>query len=462
MNKNNIGIIGTGVMGSALSKNFLSKNFSVSVYDKDIEKLNKLDNETNDTLTIYSDINLFVASLEVPRKIMLMVPAGSIVDDCIEDLIKVLDKEDIIMDGGNSFFKDTIRRSKKLSSLDINFFGVGISGGEEGALKGPSIMPGGPSNKYHLVKDYLETIAAQKNGVPCCSYIGKEGAGHFVKMVHNGIEYAHMQIISEVYLILKNILNKTNDEIADIFSSWNETKLSSYLVEITSKVLREKDVDNKDNLVDYIVDASSSKGTGKWTSIESFDLGINISSITSSMQARIMSNETLLRNEVNTYLSNNVNNSPLTVENIKNAYYLSKVIAYTQGFSMMYKAGINYNWDLSLENIATTFTGGCIIQAKLLEVIKKIYKESNDLENLLLSCSVKQILIDNIEDLKLVNIEAIKFGVPTPSISSTLTYINQLTSKNLGANLVQGQRDYFGAHTFKRIDKEGTFHHDWN
>lgn len=288
--KSEIGIIGTGVMGAALVKNFESKGFSISAYDKDIAKLEVLDSKTSGKVRIYKDLKAYIESLAKPRRIMLMLPAGKIIDSCIEELKIVLEKDDIIMDGGNSFFKDTIRRSKELTNLGFKFFGVGISGGEKGAEFGPCIMPGGNEESYRYIKTYLEKIAATKDGKPCCTYISENGAGHYVKMVHNGIEYSDMQLIAEVYLFMKKSMNKSNKEIAKIFEDWNKTEVKSYLIEITSKILKEQDNITGNDLIDYIKDESSSKGTGKWTSIESFELGIDVSMITSSLQARIISN----------------------------------------------------------------------------------------------------------------------------------------------------------------------------
>ncbi|MFI3260459.1 MAG: NADP-dependent phosphogluconate dehydrogenase [bacterium] len=462
MKKNEIGIIGTGVMGASLSKNFLSKGFNISVFDKDLEKLKKLDEQTNDSLTIFPNLISFVESLEIPRKIILMLPAGDITDSCLDELKDILSKGDIVMDGGNSFYKDTNRRYDYLNKFGINFFGVGISGGEKGALIGPSIMPGGNKDSYNKISSLLEVISAHKNDKPCCSYIGEGGAGHFIKMVHNGIEYADMQIIAEIYLFLKFAMNKTNLEISSILSDWNQTEVKSYLIEITSSILSEEDPKTKEDLIDLIVDASSNKGTGKWTSIESFELGINISTITSSLQARIISNFALEREVVGSYFNSIESDiANITLDELREAYYLSKVIAYTQGFSMMKQADSENNWNLNLENIASTFRAGCIIQAEFLELIVEVYKEDSSLTNLLLSSKIKDILIDNEPSLRNLVVLSITRRIPIPTINSALTYIDQLSSPLLGANLIQAQRDLFGAHTFSRKDTEGVFHHEW-
>lgn len=461
-NKSEIGIIGAGVMGSALAKNFANKNLSVSVCDIDTDKLDKLNRETTDLLAVHSDMVKFVESLVEPRKIILLLPDGKIIDECISKLTNIINKSDIIMDFGNSFYEDTNRRSALLKEKGYIYFGVGISGGEHGALTGPSIMPGGPSSSYNEIKPYLEKVAAHKNNEPCCSYIGDSGAGHFVKMVHNGIEYADMQLISEVYLFFKTALNKTNSEIADIFDKWNLSEVKSYLIEISAKVLRQKDPKTNGDLIDYIKDEASHKGTGKWTSTQSFELGINISTITSALQSRIISNYENERAVVNSYFEDTLNTKTMiSIDTVKNAYYLAKVIAYAQGFSMISLKGKEEKWNLNLENIASVFRAGCIIQAQLLEIIKEIYSSDNDIANILLSKQIKNILIDNLWSLKEFNIEGMKYDLPMPVITSSLTYINQLKSNCLGANMVQGQRDFFGAHTFKRIDEEGAFHHEW-
>lgn len=457
-----IGIIGVGVMGTALAKNFVNNKVNVSVFDIDKDKLNKLSLQTNDNLSIYYDVNSFVNSLHSPRKIILLLPDGKIIDDNICTLTKILSNEDIIMDLGNSFYKDTNRRSKELSEKGFKFLGIGISGGEYGALTGPSIMVGGPISSYNEVKPYLDKVAAYKNGEPCSFYAGEAGAGHFIKMVHNGIEYADMQLIAELYLFLKNVLNKTNSEIASIFEDFNKTELNSYLIEISSKILREEDPITGNDLIDFIKDESKYKGTGKWTSLESFELGADISTITSAFQARMISNSEIERTEINSIFNySNNESSTISINTIKNAYYLAKICAYAQGFSMISLKAKETNWSLNLESIASSFRAGCIIQAELLEIIKDIYKEDSNISNILLSSKLKPILIDNINDLRKYTVEGLVNGIPMPVFTSTLTYLDQLKAPLLGANMVQAQRDFFGAHTFERTDEKGEFHHEW-
>lgn len=465
--KNEIGLIGTGVMGAALTKNFQSRGFQVAAYDRNFELAKKVASMCEGKVQAYETLEMFVSSLEKPRRIFMMLPAGHIVDDTIALLVELLDKGDIIMDGGNSFFLDTRRRNLELTEQGFHYFGVGVSGGEQGALTGPSIMPGGNREGYESIRPYLEAISAKKDEIPCCAYMGEDGAGHFVKMVHNGIEYADMQLIAEVYLFLKQVLNKSNVEIAEILEDWNKGEARSYLIEISAKVLREKDPNSQGQLIDYIEDASSQKGTGKWTSIQSFEVGVDISMITAALQARIISNLKKERVVIGDYVRDleykmDFEINEIDINEVQKAYYLAKVVAYAQGFSMMKEAGNMYGWNLDLENIASTFRAGCIIQADFLEVIMRIYKSQPELENLLLHDEMKDIVLENEKGLRAFNIHALVKSVPTPVISSALMYLDQLKAPLLGANLIQGQRDYFGAHTFRRIDQEGVFHHGWN
>lgn len=444
--KNQIAIIGTGVMGKALAKNFIDKNIKIATYDKV-----KTEEQINQFDTLKECIN----SLESPKKILLMLPAGNIIDQTIENLIPLLNENDIIMDAGNSYFQDTNKRQKYLEEKKINYFGVGISGGEKGALEGPSIMPGGNKKAYEQIKPYLEAIAAKKDKTPCCTYIGKQGSGHFVKMVHNGIEYADMQLISEIYIFLKQVKKLTNSQISRFFNKLNQTESKSYLIHITEKILLEKDHLTENDLIDMIKDEASNKSTGAWTSKESFELSINISTITSALQARIISNNKLKIN-----LKQPEEKVEITEEEITKAYYLAKIIAYAQGFDMIKTASNKYNWNLNLENIAKIFQEGCIIKAKLLESISNIYQK--DIHNIIEDENINQIIINNINDLRKLTIISLKNALPIPTMTSALTYIDQLNSNLLGANMIQAQRDYFGAHTYMRKDKEGTFHNDWN
>lgn len=464
--KNQIAVVGLGVMGSALAKNFLSRGFSVALFNRTFATAKDIASQSEGKGFAYETLKDLVVSLEKPRKLFFMLPAGEVVDQHISELESLLEPGDIIMDGGNSFFEDSRRRSAHCEAKGISFFGVGVSGGEQGALLGPSIMPGGKKESYGAISPYLESISAKKDGEPCCAYIGEDGAGHFVKMVHNGIEYADMQLIAELYLYCKEVLHKSNGDIADILESWQETEVKSYLIEISATVLREKDPDSSGDLVDAIVDAASQKGTGKWTSIQSFELGVNVSMITASLQGRIVSNLSKEREKLGAYWKNTpkmkLDIPEITLEELRSAYYLAKVVAYVQGFAMMSEAAKVYHWNLHLENIASIFRAGCIIQAEFLEVIMKLYRSQPNLENLFLHPEMETLVSSSIGHLRHLQVSSVAVGLPTPSISASLLYLDQLGSPLLGANLIQGQRDYFGAHTFLRRDKEGVFHHEWN
>lgn len=464
--ENQLAVVGLGVMGAALAKNFISRGVQVALFNRTFATAEAISAESGGKATAYETLESLVKSLEKPRKIFFMLPAGPIVDEHIQQLEGLLEQGDIIMDGGNSFFEDSRRRSAHCEKIGLSFFGVGVSGGEQGALLGPSIMPGGKKESYEAIRPFLESISAKKGDMPCCAYIGEDGAGHFVKMVHNGIEYADMQLIAEIYLYCKKVLKKNNSEIAKIFENWSQTEVKSYLIEISARVLREKDPETSGDLVDFIQDAASQKGTGKWTSIQSFELGVDVSMITSSLQARIVSNLTKEREIMGGYLENSVETGlkipEMTVDELRSAYYLAKIVAYAQGFSMMREAGKVYKWTLNLQEVASIFRAGCIIQAEFLEVIMKLYNSQPDLENLLLHSDMKEIVRETIVNLRSLQVGVVAFGVPAPSIGAALLYLDQLSSGLLGANLIQGQRDFFGAHTFLRTDREGVFHHDWN
>ncbi len=461
--KNQIGIIGLGTMGRALSLNLCNHNFKVAGYNRSYSTTKRIMQE-HDNFSGYETISDFINSLELPRKIILMVPAGPIVDAFIEILLEHLSKNDIIMDCGNSYYKDTIKRSEILSKKHLIYFGVGVSGGEKGALLGPSIMPGGEKEHYHLIQPFLDKIAARKNKVPCCTYIGPTGAGHYVKMVHNGIEYADMQLISEVYLYFKYVVNMSNFEIADILTQWNTSILKSYLIEITISILKEKDPLSDNDLLDMIVDQSAQKGTGKWTVMEATEQGQCVSLIQAAVDSRIVSNLVLERNSLKSPLKNVEASTPsklLTVEEVRCAYLIAKLVAYAQGFSMMHQASIFYHWKLNFENIASIFRAGCIIQTELLETLMVIYRDSPNIGNLLLHPDIITLIEEGFSPLRSFNLHSLVNGVPIPVFSAALTYLDQLTATSVGANLIQAQRDYFGSHTFERTDQEGAIHHDW-
>lgn len=458
-NISNIGVVGLGVMGKNIARNMLSHGFKVSGYNRSFEKTKALIDMNIDGFTGFENIKDFVASLESPKKVFLMVPAGEAVDKTIDELVPLLSKGDIIMDGGNSFFKDTNARNEKLTKLGIHYFGVGVSGGEEGALKGPSIMPSGNKESYPLIGNILEAISAKKDGEPCCVYIGPEGSGHYVKMVHNAIEYADMQLLAEIYLVLKYVNGYKNSQIADIIEEWNKGEVSSYLVEITYQVLREKDDLTEKDLIDVIKDRAGNKGTGRWTSIEALNQEFNASLLTAAYQARVMSNNLHLRKELAKSVKTAIT-QPIPVKELHKAYSLAKAVAYSQGFGLYTDASNRYGWKFNLKEIAAIFRAGCIIKARLLSDIMEAYADGA--EDLILYKSFKEKLVNNNEALRELNIAGLKAGLALPVFMSASTYLNQVSSECLGANIIQGQRDYFGAHTYERTDREGFYHHNWS
>ncbi|MFS1513332.1 NADP-dependent phosphogluconate dehydrogenase [Chengkuizengella sp. SCS-71B] len=467
MSKQQIGVIGLAVMGKNLALNIESRGFSVSVFNRSYQKTDEfLKENTDKKVSGYDTIESFVNSLEVPRKIIIMVKAGVPTDDTIQQLLPYLSKGDIIIDGGNAYFPDTQRRNKQLEEAGIRFIGTGVSGGEEGALKGPSIMPGGQEDAYKLVEPVLTAISAKVNGDPCCTYIGPDGAGHYVKMVHNGIEYGDMQLICEAYHLMKEVLQLETHEIHEIFSEWNKGELDSYLIEITADIFTKVDSETNKPVVDVILDTAGQKGTGKWTSQSALDLGVPLSIITESVFARFIS---AMKEE--RVAASKVLNGPKAVElsegkqdlieAIRKALYASKICSYAQGFAQMRAASEEYNWNLQYGNIAMIFRGGCIIRAGFLQNIKDAYDRDPALKNLLLDPYFKEI-VENYQDAwrKVISL-AVTHGIPVPGFSTALAYYDSYRTERLPANLLQAQRDYFGAHTFKRIDKEGTFHYEW-
>ncbi|WP_413407881.1 NADP-dependent phosphogluconate dehydrogenase [Paenibacillus amylolyticus] len=467
MTKQQIGVIGLAVMGKNLALNIESKGFSVSVYNRSPEKTNDLLKEAEGkNLTGSFSIEEFVASLESPRKILIMVQAGKATDATIEQLLPHLDEGDIIIDGGNAYFPDTQRRSKELEDKGIRFIGTGVSGGEEGALKGPSIMPGGQESAYKLVEPILTAISAKVGDDPCCTYIGPDGAGHYVKMVHNGIEYGDMQLIGEAYHLLKSVLNVSVEELHAIFTEWNQGELDSYLIEITADIFSKYDPETGKPMVDVILDAAGQKGTGKWTSQSALDLGVPLSMITESVFSRFLS---AMKDE--RVAASKILNGPATeafsgdkkafIESVRKALFASKIVSYAQGFAQMRAASDEYGWDLKYGNIAMIFRGGCIIRSQFLQNIKEAYDKDAALKNLLLDPYFQNIVESYQGAWREVVASAVKQGVPVPGFSSALSYYDSYRTERLPANLLQAQRDYFGAHTFKRVDKEGSFHHNW-
>ncbi|MGG2027782.1 NADP-dependent phosphogluconate dehydrogenase [Gottfriedia sp. S16(2024)] len=467
MAKQQIGVIGLAVMGKNLALNIESRGFSISVYNRSVEKTEEFLKEAEGKNVVGTfSIEEFVNSLETPRKILIMVKAGAPTDSTIEQLLPHLDKGDILIDGGNTYYKDTQRRNKMLSDSGIHFIGTGVSGGEEGALKGPSIMPGGQKEAFELVKPIFEAIAAKVNNEPCTTYIGPDGAGHYVKMVHNGIEYGDMQLISEAYFLLKNVLGLSADELHRVFSDWNKGELDSYLIEITADIFTKTDEETGKPLVDVILDKAGQKGTGKWTSQSTLDLGVPTSIITESVFARFISamkDERVKASKLLTGPSTSTYNGDKEqlIEDVRKALYMSKICSYAQGFAQLRAASDEYNWDLQYGDIAMIFRGGCIIRAAFLQKIKEAYDLDANLSNLLLDPYFKEIVESYQGALRKISVVAIEAGVPIPCFSAALAYFDSYRTETLPANLIQAQRDYFGAHTYERIDKEGKFHTQW-
>ncbi|MFB4359990.1 NADP-dependent phosphogluconate dehydrogenase [Pantoea sp. BS_8] len=467
MSKQQIGVVGMAVMGRNLALNIESRGYTVSVFNRSREKTDEVIAENpGKKLAPFYTVKEFVDSLEKPRRILLMVQAGEATDKTIASLTPHLDKGDILIDGGNTFYKDTIRRNKELSDQGFNFIGTGVSGGEEGALKGPSIMPGGQKEAYELVAPILDKIAARaEDGEACVSYIGPDGAGHYVKMVHNGIEYGDMQLIAEAYALLKGALGLNNEELAKRFTEWNNGELSSYLIDITKDIFTKKDEDGH-YLIDVILDEAANKGTGKWTSQSSLDLGEPLSLITESVFARYLSSLKSQRVAASKVLSGPqakafAGDQAEFVEKVRRALYLGKIVSYAQGFSQLRAASDENNWDLHYGEIAKIFRAGCIIRAQFLQKITDAYAEDAGIANLLLAPYFKDIADQYQQALRDVVAYAVQNGIPTPTFSAAIAYYDSYRSEVLPANLIQAQRDYFGAHTYKRIDKEGVFHTEW-
>ncbi|MDY7548563.1 NADP-dependent phosphogluconate dehydrogenase [Glaciimonas sp. Gout2] len=468
MTKQIIGVIGLAVMGRNLALNIESRGHSVSVYNRSAEKTDSLVAEFPDrNLVATYSLKEFIDSLEKPRRVLLMVKAGSATDETIAAVKPLLDNGDILIDGGNTHFTDTIRRNDDLAKSGIHFIGTGVSGGEEGALKGPAIMPGGQREAYDLVAPILTEIAAKAaDGVPCVGYIGPNGAGHFVKMVHNGIEYGDMQLIAESYAVLKNVIGLSNQELSQVYSDWNKGELNSYLIEITSQIFAKKDTDTDKDLVDVILDRAAQKGTGKWTSQNALDLGAPLPLITEAVFARVLSSLKDERVAASKKLSGPLQQTyngdrKALIDAVQRALYFSKIISYAQGFAQLRAASNEYKWDLDYGNIAKIFRAGCIIRASFLQKIMEAYATNKQLANLLLDDYFSEIAEKYQSALREVVIAALNAGVPVPAFSSAIAYFDAYRTERLPANLIQAQRDFFGAHTFERIDKKGSFHASW-
>jgi 6-phosphogluconate dehydrogenase len=462
-----IGVTGLAVMGANLARNLARNGYTVALHNRSVEKTDALLAAHGDEGDFVRTETLaeLVESLEKPRRVLIMVKAGGPVDSVIDQLVPLMEPGDIIIDGGNSNFQDTRRREADLATKDLHFVGVGVSGGEEGALLGPSIMPGGSKESYDALGPLLEKISAKVDGQPCCAWIGTDGAGHFVKMVHNGIEYADMQVIGEAYDLLRSAAGIEPAAQSEIFAKWNEGQLASFLIEITAEVLGHVDAKTGKPLVDVIVDSAGQKGTGRWTVQSGLDLGSPISAIAESVFARGLSSqrdqraiaqEVLAGHEVSVELGADF------VEDVRQALYASKLISYAQGIDMLTSAAVEYNWDLKLDEIASLWRGGCIIRAELLKDITKAYAAADKPANLLFAPAFAAEIAEVLPAWRRVVATAVQLGIPVPVFSSSLAYYDGLRRKRLPAALTQGLRDLFGAHTYNRVDVEGTFHTQWS
>lgn len=469
MDKPQIGVIGMAVMGKNLALNIESRGYTVGIFNRTGSKTEAVMKEHSDKKLVASyTLADFVNSLEKPRRIVMMIKAGKPTDAVIAQLLPLLDKGDVLIDGGNTFFEDTMRRNAELDKSGINFIGMGVSGGELGALEGPSLMPGGQKEAYDLVAPILEQISAKaKDGAPCVTYIGPNGAGHYVKMVHNGIEYGDMELIAESYNLLRQLLGETPENLADTFSEWNKGELSSYLIEITADILtRKDDLGTGKPVVDVILDAAGNKGTGKWSSQNALELGQPQTLITESVYARYIS---ALKDErvaaskvlpVHTGKPDLGDHAKLT-EKIREALYFAKIMSYAQGFAQMSAASKQYDWHLNFGEIAKIWRAGCIIRAQFLQEITSAYKRDPELGNLLLDQYFQDIADKYQQSVRDVVAIAVQAGIPTPAFSAAINYYDSYRSAVLPANLIQAQRDYFGAHTYLRNDRPGVFHYTW-
>jgi len=471
MSQPSVGMIGLAVMGSNLARNIESRGFPVAVYNRTGEvtkefmtKFGTRDGKSAGFVASYT-MEDFVKSMKAPRQIFIMVKAGAGTDAVIDQLAPLLDKGDIVIDGGNAYFKDTVRREHKLQAMGLNFLGIGISGGEEGALKGPSLMPGGPRDAWKIVAPLLEKIAAQADG-PCTNYVGPDGAGHFVKMVHNGIEYGDMQLIAEAYDILRNVVGCNPEELASVFSKWNGGVLSSYLIEITAKIFAKRDPESAGALVGKILDKAGQKGTGTWTAQVALDLGISIPTISSAVDARTLSSMKDERVRASKEfkgpaVEDFTGNREEFITAVHDALYASKIMSYAQGMNLIAAASKQWSWDLKLHEIAAMWKGGCIIRAKFLDEIRRAFASNPAPSNLLLDSFMKAEVTRCVPNLRKVVGTAVSRGVPVLGFAASLGYFDSYRTASLPQNLTQAQRDFFGAHTYERTDRSGSFHTEW-
>ncbi len=465
-NKNAFGMIGLGTMGSNLLQNIADHGYHCAGYDNNVDKVESLNNINNDNVHGFSDLEAFAKSLTSPRIVMMLVPAGQIVDSVIEDLLKVLDQGDIIIDGGNSHFIDTERRNVELEKKGYHFIGMGVSGGEEGARRGPSMMPGGDKKAYEIVEPILKKIAANVGGEPTVAFMGLRSAGHFVKMVHNGIEYAIMQIISETYTILNNRLNYNNLQIHDVFTKWNEGRLQSYLLDITRDIFAFRNEGEKEILLDNISDQAKAKGTGKWTSQAAMDLHLPAPIIDIAVAMRDLSQYKELRIATSKlYPNSNEMKFPEKdaeyITNLEQAFYFSMVSAYAQGMHLLDQANEEFKYELNLDLIAKVWRGGCIIRSRFLDDIFEAYNKNSELKHLFLDDSIRKNLTKSISGIRTIVSDGTLNGIALPAFSSALAYFDTIRCENMPSNLIQAQRDYFGSHTYELKATKGVFHTKW-
>jgi 6-phosphogluconate dehydrogenase len=466
--KADIGVIGLAVMGQNLARNMESRGYTVAVYNRTTEKTREFmaAHGPGKRLVAADTLEEFVGSLAAPRKAFIMVKAGAPVDEVINQLTPLLEKGDILIDGGNSFFQDTIRRTRAAEAKGLRYIGTGVSGGEEGALHGPAIMPGGTREAYDAVGKILRDISAKVGDEPCCAYIGPDGAGHYVKMVHNGIEYGDMELISEAYFIMKNVLGMSHDEMQRTFAEWNRGDLDSYLIQITADILGRKDPDTGQPMVEVILDKAGQKGTGKWTTDSALELGIAAPTIAEAVFARCISAVRTERVEAARILKGPVarfaGERTQFLDAIREALYASKICSYAQGFALMKAAAAEYRWDLKFGEISMLWRGGCIIRARFLSKIRDAFLRDPDLANLMLDPYFRQVIERSQGSWRKVVATAAELGVPIPAFSSALSYYDSYRTARLSANMIQAQRDYFGAHTYERVDRPGSFHTEWS
>ena len=467
-NQCDIGLIGLAVMGENLVLNMESKGFQVAVFNRTTAVTEKFAANRGKGKNIQptTTIEEFVGALQRPRKAMIMVKAGAPVDAVINELVPFLEKGDVIIDGGNSLFTDTQRRGRELEGRGIHFVGCGVSGGEEGALKGPSLMPGGPRASWEIIAPIFTKIAAQVDGEPCCRYMGPDGAGHYVKMVHNGIEYGDMQLICEAYAILSSVLGLDAAELANIFSEWNRGDLDSYLIDITAQIFRKHDPETGKPMVEVILDKAGQKGTGIWTLQSAIRQSIVISTINAAVEARVISSRKEERVEASKILPQPkiekfTGNRDELVTAVRDALYASKIVSYAQGMELLGAASVEFKWNLNFGDIATIWRGGCIIRAKFLNRIVEAYKRDPALHNLLLDSYFTDIIRKTQHNWRIAVATAVEQGVAVPAFSASLAYFDSYRQARLPSNLLQAQRDFFGAHTYERVDKPGVFHTEW-